>query len=101
MPASTDYREAARTRLDTALGEHTIYTIRTLDGLGDVDTLPYSIKVLLESCLRHFDARVVTDDHLAALASYDARIIVDSYASGDGQGGKRTARTDIPARTTR
>jgi len=76
MTASTDYREAARTQLSTALGERTIYRLRALDGLGHVESLPYTIKVLLESCLRHFDDHVVTSDHLEALASYDATNVV-------------------------
>lgn len=32
------------------------------------------------------------------LLAYGDRVIVDSYASGDGQGGRRTARTGIPDR---
>jgi len=76
MPVSTDYRDAARTKLSTALGEHTIYRLQALDGLGRVENLPYTIKVLLESCLRHFDNHVVTEDHLKALASYDATNVV-------------------------
>ena len=38
----------------------TSYRIYALDALGDVDSLPYSIKVLLESCLRNCDEHVVT-----------------------------------------
>jgi aconitate hydratase len=72
MPASSDFREAARTQLSTSLGEQTIYRLQALDSLGDVDNLPYTIKVLLESCLRHFDDHIVTSDHLEALASYNA-----------------------------
>jgi len=64
-----DYAETARARIDTPLGERTIYR---LDTLGALDTLPYSIKVLLEACLRHQDDHVVTSDHVAALAAYDA-----------------------------
>ena len=44
----------------------------TDQGIGHVDRLPYSIKVLLEACLRHYDDYVVTEDHIRALASYDA-----------------------------
>jgi aconitate hydratase len=76
MPASIDYREEARTKLSTALGEHTIYQLRALDNLGNIDSLPYTIKVLLESCLRHYDNHVVNSDHLRALASYDASNVV-------------------------
>ena len=41
-------------------------------GVGEVDRLPYSIKVLLEACLRNLDNYVVTEDHVKALAGYDA-----------------------------
>jgi len=41
-------------------------------GVGHVDKLPYSIRVLLESCLRNCDDFVVTKEHVEALASYDA-----------------------------
>ncbi len=42
-------------------------------GIGHVDKLPYSIRVLLESCLRNCDDFVVTKEHVEALASYDAK----------------------------
>ncbi len=76
MSASIDYREEARTKLSTALGEHTIFRLQALDSLGNIENLPYTIKVLLESCLRNFDSHVVTLDHLRALASYDATNVV-------------------------
>ena len=41
-------------------------------GIGHVDKLPYSIRVLLESCLRNCDDFVVTRAHVEALANYDA-----------------------------
>ena len=63
---------AARQTLDTALGSKTVYRLDALRDLGDVDNLPYSIKVLLESCLRRHDGRVVTDEHVQSLAAYDA-----------------------------
>ncbi|MHC4415555.1 MAG: aconitate hydratase AcnA [Planctomycetota bacterium] len=62
----------ARETLSTPLGERTIHRLDALRGLGEIETLPYSIKVLLESCLRKFDGEVVTEDHLRALAAYDA-----------------------------
>ena len=67
-----DHRNNARATLDTPLGERTMYRLDTLAELGSLDTLPYSIKVLLESCLRHQDGHVVTADHIEALAAYDA-----------------------------
>ena len=39
-------------------------------GLGDVASLPYSLKVLLENLLRHEDGVSVTADDIAALAAW-------------------------------
>ena len=61
--------------MDTALGRRVVYRLDALEraGLGRVDTLPYSIKVLLESALRRCDGFVVTEQHVQSLAGYDAR----------------------------
>ena len=47
----------ATATLATSGGDVTYYRLRKLadDGLGDIDTLPYSIRVLLEACLRNVD----------------------------------------------
>ncbi|MDG2020874.1 MAG: aconitate hydratase AcnA [Phycisphaerales bacterium] len=63
---------SARASLSTDEGDRTIYRLDALASLGDIDRLPLSIKVLLESCLRNCDGRVVTEDHVKALAAYDA-----------------------------
>ncbi len=42
----------------------------TGDGL-DVDSLPYSLKVLLENLLRTEDGANITADHIRALGSWD------------------------------
>lgn len=63
----------ARKSLATALGDRTIYQIDACRGVGEVDRLPYTIKVLLEAALRHLDGYVVTEQHVLALASYDAK----------------------------
>lgn len=55
--------------ITTPLGERTIYR---LDSLGSLDSMPYSIRVLLESCLRHCGNGIVTEEDIDALASYDA-----------------------------
>jgi aconitate hydratase len=55
------------------VGDRT-YRIRSftdLDAGGDVATLPYSLKVLLENLVRHNDGVSVTDDDVAALATWD------------------------------
>ncbi len=52
--------------IQTPLGERTIYR------LDCADSIPYSIRVLLESCLRHCGKGIVTSEDVQALASYDA-----------------------------
>ena len=56
----------------TPLGERTVYRLDALKHMGDIDALPYSIKVLLESVLRNHDGRVVRDEDVRAVAQYDA-----------------------------
>ncbi|MFT5459449.1 MAG: aconitate hydratase [Myxococcota bacterium] len=64
----------ARVSFDAAGKTYTAYKLGALTdaGLGNVDALPYSIKVLLESCLRNLDDFIVTEAHIRALAGYDA-----------------------------
>jgi aconitate hydratase len=73
-PSSNDAFKARKT-ISTPLGERTIYVLDALRGIGEVANLPYSIKILLEACLRHHDGYVVTDEHVKALASYDAKSV--------------------------
>jgi len=40
-------------------------------GVGDIDRMPYSIRVLLEAMIRNLDGFVVTNDDIAGLAGYD------------------------------
>jgi aconitate hydratase len=40
-------------------------------GIGDIATLPYSIRVLLENLLRNEDGKTVTKDDIAAVAKWD------------------------------
>jgi aconitate hydratase len=70
-PGSSDPFNA-KTTLATPLGERTIYK---LDAVGDVTSLPVSIRVLLEAVLRKCDNYIVTEDHIKALANYDAKSV--------------------------
>ncbi|MCL1598223.1 MAG: aconitase family protein, partial [Actinomycetia bacterium] len=63
---------SARSVIETPLGERVIYRLDALRDMGDVDALPYSIKVLLESALRNHDGRIVRDEDVRAAAQYDA-----------------------------
>ncbi len=51
--------------------KYRIYPSSHLAGLGDVSTLPYSLKLLLENLLRHGAEAFVTDDDVAALVNWD------------------------------
>ncbi|MFP4600109.1 MAG: aconitase family protein, partial [Persicimonas sp.] len=64
----------AKTTVESDKGDFTAYDLKALEraGLGKIDGLPYSIKVLLESCLRNFDGELVTEEHVEALAAYNA-----------------------------
>ncbi len=63
----------ARSTLDTGSGSASYYRLAKLqeDGLGSIDRLPFSIKVLLESLLRTEDGFAVTADNIRNLAAYD------------------------------
>lgn len=63
----------AKEVLDTPLGKRTVYRLDALRGIGNIDKLPYSIKVLLESCLRNLDGRIVTEDDVRAIVTYNAK----------------------------
>ena len=65
----------SKTTLESAAGAVSVFRLGALRdaGIGHVDKLPYSIKILLESCLRNADGFAVTEQHVRALASYDAK----------------------------
>ncbi|MEO2017813.1 MAG: aconitate hydratase AcnA [Fuerstiella sp.] len=64
----------AEATLSTAAGDVKYFRLRKLteDGIGDIDTLPFSIRVLLEACLRNVDGFVVNSDDVTNLATWDA-----------------------------
>ena len=61
----------AKSTIRTANGDRTIWKLSALKSVGNIDRLPYSIRVLLESVLRNLDGRIFTEDHVRALAQYD------------------------------
>ncbi len=62
----------AREAIETPLGRRQVSRIDALSSVADVDSLPYSIKVLLEAVLRNHDGRTITAEDVQALAGYDA-----------------------------
>ncbi len=65
----------ARSTLDVNGKTYTYYNIRALQdkGLGNIDRMPYSIRVLLEAQLRNLDGFIVTNDDVSGLAQYDPK----------------------------
>ena len=63
----------ARSTFETGSGPAYFYRLAALQeaGLGDVDRMPFSIKVLLESLLRNENGYDVTADDVRRLAAYD------------------------------
>jgi len=56
-------------------GRAQLYRLNHLEktGVGKIDRLPFSIKVLLESALRNCDGYAVTEDDVRTLANYNAK----------------------------
>jgi aconitate hydratase len=65
----------ARATLSTKARTYTYYDLGALarQRIGHVEKLPFSIRVLLESMLRHLDGFVVTADDVAGLANWNAK----------------------------
>ena len=75
MPERTHMNSfGARATFDTGSGEAYYYRLAALQeqGLGHVERLPFSIKILLESLLRNENGYDVTADDVRRLAGYDA-----------------------------
>ena len=65
----------ARQSMQTPLGAREICSLpalRATGRTGDLSRIPYSIKVLLEACLRHCDGHTVTEEDVETLGHYDA-----------------------------
>ena len=63
-----------RTTLETDEGTAHLYSLDALEkaGLGNISTLPVSIKILLESVVRNCDGTIITEDDIKAVAGWNA-----------------------------
>ena len=68
-------RFGSRATLETPLGPRRIVRLGAIEG---AELLPYSIKVLLESVLRHHDGVTVSDENVESVARYDASAVGES-----------------------
>ncbi len=64
----------AESTLSTSAGSLKYYSLQKLaqDGIGDIQTLPFSIRVLLEACLRNVDGFIVSAYDVNNLANWNA-----------------------------
>ena len=62
-----------KTSFETGNGTATYYSLQKLQdlGYGQVDRLPFTIKILLEAVLREFDGYTVTEGDVKKLAGYN------------------------------
>ncbi|HEX7160454.1 MAG TPA: aconitate hydratase AcnA [Trebonia sp.] len=65
----------SRATLEAGGAQHEIYRLAAVPGS---ETLPYSLKVLLENLLRNEDGVNITRDHINALANWDAEAEPDT-----------------------
>ena len=72
--AQTTNPFGAEAVLSSKLGDLKYFALKRLteSGIGHVDDLPFSIKVLLESCLRNTDNFEVTEEDVRTLAAWNA-----------------------------
>jgi aconitate hydratase len=63
----------AKSALKVGDKDYEIYRLDAVKGEGlDVESLPFSLKVLLENLLRTEDGADITADHIKAIAGWDA-----------------------------
>ncbi len=63
-------------KIHTAEGDITIYSLRELEKKGivkDLSKMPYSIKVIVEGLLRQNDGKLINDDDVRTIASWDPK----------------------------
>ena len=65
----------AESKISTKAGDFTIYRLNRLaeQKIANLDALPFSIKILLESCLRNLDGFEVTEQDVTRLAKWDPK----------------------------
>jgi aconitate hydratase len=65
----------ARGTLNTGSGEAVIYRLNKLkeQGIGNIDRLPVSIKILLENALRNLDGHQVLEKDVVNIANWDGK----------------------------
>ena len=87
----------ARDTLATPLGPRTVFRLDSLASLGNVDALPYCIKVLLESCLRHLDGHAVKDWGFETRTSTLSMLLSSKTLTGTAAGAVASVLFGVPS----
>jgi len=66
-------KEDFQAYIDTPKGKALMYDITRIDelGLGKLERLPYSIRILLENMIRNYDNYIVRDEEVKAVADWE------------------------------
>lgn len=61
--------------LQAGQNSYTYYRLASIqdEGIADISRLPFSIKILLESVLRQYDDKIITENHVRQLAKWNAK----------------------------
>ena len=62
----------SKATLETKSGNYEIFKLSALSGEGKIENLPYSIRILLECCLRNVDGFAIKEEDVLKLAKWDA-----------------------------
>ena len=68
-------KDASLHTLKTSGGDYKIHRLDVIEkeGLGKLDSLPYSIRILLETAIRNLDGYRVEEEDIKSVAAYDAK----------------------------
>ena len=73
----TEYVDSFGSRSTVQFGGASVdlFRLRAVEmaGLGDVDDLPFCMRILLENLLRNEDGKTVTREHIEAISSWDPK----------------------------
>ncbi|MCS0542716.1 aconitase family protein, partial [Aeromonas veronii] len=72
MQKISKYVPHTKSNIEINNKHYEFFNINSLKALGfeSIEKLPYSIKVLLEAAIRHFDGTSITDEHIEKLAKW-------------------------------
>jgi len=59
-------------KIDTNFGRVSVFNLKKFkeNNYGDIDKLPYSLRILLENVIRNLDGNIVTEDNVLALSNW-------------------------------